>query len=1266
MTDYNQPTTLVELLRRRAKDQPHKTAYTFLKDGEVEDGSLTYAQLENQARAIAARLQSISAPGERALLLYHAGLDFIAAFFGCLYAGVIAVPTYPPRRNRPDARFTAIALDAQASVVLTTAEVLSELEARLTEIPELRNLHWLATDGPDLDAPLSWQMPDIDGDTLAFLQYTSGSTGTPKGVMVSHGNLAHNLEYIMRGGELGSSDTGLFWLPTYHDMGLVNGVISPVYTGIHNILIAPAAFLQRPSRWLRAISRYRVTYSGGPDFAYDLCVEKIRPEDCDGLDLSHWRCAFNGAEPVRKETLDRFTAKFEPYGFRREYFYPCYGLAEVTVAATGPLVADEPIVFEADEDQLKRHLAVESSKGHGNVKYLVGSGHAWPGMEIVIVDPETSLQCPSGTIGEIWIRGESVAQGYWNRPEETEQTFHACLASASASEEPFLRTGDLGFLKDGELFIAGRRKDLVIIHGQNHYPQDIELTVERALDFVKPNGCAATSVTVDEQERLVMVVEANRELIRHIKAVRRQQGPSSGKRSEQSASVRDALDRKIGSIAAKTREAVVREHEISLYALAFVEPRSFPLTSSGKVQRHACRALFQEKSDKVLFFWHTYDETGEAEDFSHGGATSVLAHVREYDPHLEQIRQRIHDCLAGYLEWRERLVIDRIHYDRSFASLGIGFLGIATIREALEKAFDRELGFDEIHRFDTINKLAAHIGSTNETGGTDLATRVHPTESAIANWLVVRIGELTGRSPEKIDTERPFAHYGLDSIAAVGLSGELGEWLGKPLPATVVYEHPSIGALARHVVRHVVNTQAPAPLQTSKKTPSHPLSHGQRALWFLHQNAPESPAYNTAVAMRILSPINVPVLRAVFEYFIARHPSLRSSFSQHDGQPVQIIHGRRDIYFEEIDVSQDTEEELHRRVRAAYRRPFDLEQDPLFRVSLFSCAPEEHVLLLTLHHIITDGWSVWRLLPKIFTLYSARKFGREAVLPPLRWQYQDFVRWQNELLAGPEGERLWQYWQEQLSGELPVLDLPTDRPRPPVQSNNGASITLALPKMLTQKLRKQAQTSGATLFTVLLAAFQVLLHRYTGQEDILVGSPVTGRSRPEFEGIFGYFINPIVLSARFQGAPTFASFLNQINRTVLERLTHQDYPFPLLVERLQPARDASHSPIFQVMFILQKPRKDDALSTFLLGAGDENTRTNRGGLTLAPFHMAQQEGQFDLTLEMIDTEQSLAGSFKYNTDLFDAGTIQRMVGHFQCLLEGIVAEPGCGSPSYRF
>ncbi|MCB2262546.1 MAG: amino acid adenylation domain-containing protein [Candidatus Thiosymbion ectosymbiont of Robbea hypermnestra] len=438
-------------------------------------------------------------------------------------------------------------------------------------------------------------------------------------------------------------------------------------------------------------------------------------------------------------------------------------------------------------------------------------------------------------------------------------------------------------------------------------------------------------------------------------------------------------------------------------------------------------------------------------------------------------------------------------------------------------------------------------------------------------------------------------------------------------------------------------------------TKTYPLSRGQQALWFLYQGARKSAAYNTVSSICILSPVDASALRRTLQTLTNRHPSLRTTFTMQEGRPVQAIHGYREVDFQETDASQWSPDELRERVIEAYRQPLDLQQGPLLRASLFTRSREEHVFLVTIHHIVFDAWSTWIFWDEFAHLLSAEK-GREAVsLPPLERQYSDYVRWQNDMLESDEGKRLWAYWQRQLAGELPVLDLPTDRPHPPVQTYNGASHTFTLTDELSEWLRGFARAEDATPFMVFLAAFQVLLHRYTGQEDILVGSPTTGRSRTEFSGIVGYFVNMMVLRANLSGNPTFRALLRQVRRTVWDAVEHQDYPFSLLVEHLQPKRDPSRSPIFQVSFGLHKSQKRGWVDEWM--SGDEEVRIKIGGIEVAPFDIPQQEGQFDLSLELSDREKNFTGIFKYNTDLFDEATIARMTEHFRVLLEGILDNP---------
>jgi len=579
--------TLVDLLSSLASHQPNKIAYIFLEDGEAKEVSLTYQELDRQARAIATQLLSVTTSGSTALLLYPSGLEFIAAFFGCLYAGVIAVPAYPPRRNQNMSRLEAIITDSQATVALTTKDILVNIKSRLAENSELINLEWLATDTIAVEGTENLvDIAPISGDTIAFLQYTSGSTGTPKGVIVSHRNLLYNEQMLKVAFENTEKTIGVSWLPLFHDMGLIGNVVQPLYLGITCILMSPVAFLQKPFRWLQAISRYRGTTSGGPNFAYDLCVRKITPEQKSTLDLSSWELAFSGAEPVRAETLENFTNSFASCGFRREVFYPCYGMAEATLFVSGGLKSAAPLVCSVESKSLEQNQIVavsDSNISQKEVKNIVSCGQGCLNEEIVIVDPECLTQCPAGKVGEIWISGTNVALGYWHRPIETEETFNAYLADTNKG--PFLRTGDLGFCIDGELFVTGRLKDVIIIRGRNHYPQDIELTVERSHPALRSNSGAAFSLDIDGKEELVIVQEIERTYLHTMN---------------------------VKEIVGNIRQAVGEEHELQTYAIFLLKTGSIPKTSSGKIQHYASKTGFINGSLNVVGKWSKNPQKLEA------------------------------------------------------------------------------------------------------------------------------------------------------------------------------------------------------------------------------------------------------------------------------------------------------------------------------------------------------------------------------------------------------------------------------------------------------------------------------------------------------------------------------------------------------------------------------------------------------------------------------------------------------------------------------
>jgi acyl-CoA synthetase (AMP-forming)/AMP-acid ligase II len=568
-------------------------AFTFLVDGATAEASLSYAALHDQARAIGQLLDSIGVRGERVLLLYPAGLEYIAAFFGCLYAGAVAVPGYPPRFHRSLERLQSIAEDAHATVALTTTALLAKTKQWFTWTPELSRLHWFSTDQLACSGDDTWESPAIDSESLALLQYTSGSTHVPKGVMLSHANLLHNTHQIQQVLELTEDSIGVGWLPLHHDMGLIGSVLQPLYSGFSCILMSPMAFLQRPVRWLQAIHRYQATISGGPNFAYDLCSRKITMEQLDTLDLSSWDVAINGAEPIRRSTIDQFIATFEPCGFRREAFYPCYGLAEATLMTSGGGKDASPIVRTVQKVALEQHQMAIPCIGHRGAQALVGCGKSLDDQHLLIVDPDTRTECGPDRVGEIWLAGRSVARGYWNAPQATHDTFEAHLADTG--EGPFLRTGDLGFLHHGELFVTGRLKDVIVIRARTHYPQDIEATVEQSHAALRPHCCAAIAVEMDGEERLVVVQEMER------RWCARPSGVGDAAHAESIGIPRHLdLDTLFGNVC----QAVAEKHDVQVSAVILIRSGSLPKTSSGKIRRHACRTHFLNQTLDVVGRWY--------------------------------------------------------------------------------------------------------------------------------------------------------------------------------------------------------------------------------------------------------------------------------------------------------------------------------------------------------------------------------------------------------------------------------------------------------------------------------------------------------------------------------------------------------------------------------------------------------------------------------------------------------------------------------------
>jgi|CXWL01.1.fsa_nt_gi amino acid adenylation domain-containing protein/non-ribosomal peptide synthase protein (TIGR01720 family) len=1123
-----EPADLVELLCIRAISSADQCAYTFLND-DGKDISITYGELDRRARMIGAWLQSRRLEGLRALLMFHPGLDFIAAYFGCIYAGVFAVPVYPLKRNRNAVRLQAVIEDARPAVGIVSGSLSDTVSAALSAVPTASGMQWvtlqqIARDGADAD----WRKPHVTGETVAFLQYTSGSTSLPKGVVVTHGNILHNQRLIREAFQTTSDDIVVGWLPPYHDMGLLGNILHPLYSGCRCVIMAPHAFLQRPAKWLEAISRFKGTISGGPNFAYDFCVERVSLEQRAQLELGSWRVAFNGAEPVRRETLDRFTETFSASGFQRRAFFPCYGLAEGTLMVSGGVPEAEPIVQAVRKDALELSQVVVSDGTEESSTCLVGCGRALLGQRLVIINPESLRECTVDEIGEIWVKGVSVAKGYWNRYEETSHTFHGYVKGTG--EGPFLRTGDLGFLRGGELFVAGRLKDLMIVRGRNYYPHDIEWIGGQAHEALRLGGGAAFTVEIGRQERPVIVYEVNRRGNWHwpdvIETVRR----------------------------------AVAEEDLELAAVVLIKPGSLPRTTSGKVQRRSCRQAFIQ------------------------GELSIVA------------------------EWREDDVA-------------------APMQEA------------EYEKTPRLNVP----GSREE----------HDYE-----WVLEEIGRVAQISRTQLDQQEPVAHYILDSLKLFQVKGAI-EARYQVDTSVEDYFDRSMQALIDRLsaFKGSVRGGQLVPHPVGSGTRSTSLSYGQRALWFVQQLVPSSAAYTLSYAARLHGTLDVAALEKAWSRLVSRHEVLCSKFVTVDGSPRQHFDVTAAAGLNVEDASRWTEEELNERLQAEAGHPINLEDGPVCQARLFTRAAGTHVLFLMAHHIAVDLWSVGILMRELRLLYGEETGHGPADLPNPEWNYRHFIAWQEALVSGPDGERLKDYWQQQLAGSMLNLNLPTDRPRPSVQTYHGAVWRAEVDPDLTPRLHALSRAHGVTLYTTLLAAFQLLLSRYTGQEHFVVGSTTAGRTRAEWNEVVGYHINPVVLRGDLSGSPTFATFLKQVHRTVLGALAHQDYPFSLLVDQMRTQPDASRSPLFQVMFTWEDISVMEAgLGQFALGKPGHPLEFAKG-VTWETIPLSRRAAPFDMTLMVGEVANRLALSCEYNTDLFEDATIRRMLRHFQVILEGVVTAP---------
>ncbi|MGJ7530490.1 amino acid adenylation domain-containing protein [Variovorax sp. GB1P17] len=1110
-----QPRNFVAHLRALAERRTDDVWLTVVDevDGVYSELPITYAVFERRVRALAARLQQQFAKGDRALVMLDNGDHYAVSMLACFYCGVIAVPVFPPESTRPQhlARLTGVATDSQARCVLTSAAFGASMAAAGNQFGDVAII---AVDAVDMALADAWQAFEPGDEDIAFLQYTSGSTSAPKGVIVTHGNLMANEHAIQVGMGIGPDDKFVSWAPLYHDMGLIGGLMQPLYSGIPLVLTSPRYFLERPVRWLELISRHRATLSGGPDFSFRLCLDRVKDAQLAKLDLSSWRVAYTGAEPVRADTEFDFIERFAPAGFDPGAVYACYGLAEATLFVTGGRRGGGMVARGFSADGLAGGSGTPSEDG----ALLVGCGTAAIHHEVEIVDPAALSALEPGLIGEIWVHGPSIGAGYWGKERESRETF------VERDARRWLRTGDLGFVCDGQLYVTGRIKDLIIVRGHNIYPQDIERVIEAEVDAVRKGRVAVFAAGGPDGEGIGAAAEVSRSMQKLVPPP----------------VLVEALSAAVSEVFGEPLSAVL-----------LLNPGGMPKTTSGKLQRSTCRASWLDRSaDAYAIYEHGA--------FIKGGPAETQAE----EPALDETERAI-DAI-----WRE------------------------VLRPADAKAFARD----------------AHFFTR---GGSSLT----------ATQVAARIS----------------AHWEID------------------YPVRLMFEQPRLrecaAALRQRVAQGVRARPAPiAVLPAERRLHALPLSHAQERQWFLWQLDPNSAAYHMSGALRLTGALQIDALRAALDDLVVRHESLRTAFrAGSDGVAAQWIQPSGTLALEVIDLRAVPADERDERLESEARRikaaPFDLAQGGLLRAALFRLSDDTQVLAVVMHHIVSDGASMQVLIDELAAGYAARLQGRAAALSLPRVQYADYAVWQREWLAAGEAERQLDWWRTQLGDEHPVLELRTDHPRKPQASYRAARHAFEVPAPLLARLRGLAQADGATLFMVLLAGLQALLHRYTGQEEIRVGAAIANRNRVEFESVIGLFVNTLVLRNPIDGRTRLSRVLAQARDAVLGAQAHQDLPFEQLVQRLQPERSMSHSPLFQVMF------------NHLYE--DHRSLQRLGDIEVHDHALPDLQTQFDWVLEARERPDGrLKLDVIYAADLFEPETIARMAQHYVAVLEALSADAG--------
>ncbi len=1126
--------TLRELLIRRAADQSDDLAYAFLSDDLQIVSRLTYHELLVRAGALAREIAVRAGPGERVLLVYGPGLDSVIAFWACMLAGVVAVPTPSPdgaQIKNAVPRLRLIAADARASLTLTTTVTLAAVTA-LQVLSEAELDTWFAADTVQTSDATLAELPARRANDTAYLQYTSGSTAAPRGVIITHANVLANCAAITEHVPRVANPGVLSWLPYFHDYGLVHGIIWPLSRGMPGYLMSPLTFLRRPLRWLEAIAKHRLAYTGAPNFALAACVRELERKPGWYVDLTSLRHVSCGAEPINPHTVERFLQAFSPFELGAEAFTPAYGLAEATLAVTAKLPNTMPVQLVVDAAALaERRVQVAASAGESS-RVLISCGTPMLATEVIVVDPETRRPLPENGIGEIWVAGPAVGAGYFGNTEATVASFNHALAGSDQAK--FLRTGDLGFFHDGQLYITGRLKDLLIFRGRNYVPQDLEWTAEASDQRIRAGHSAAFAIDGADGEQLVLAFEVDRRVAAS----------------------------ELPLIAATARRAIAHVHELPVQAIAVVRSGSVPRTSSGKIRRQQCRTDYLAGQLDTL--WLDQLEAGEQRSSDAASVPSIQDIRALSDPAARQelLETTLRDVIARQLQRSA----DSIELGVSAIEAGLDSLAVVQVLQELESAWSIRLTLSHLLGSETLRLAAAAI-----------LARVEAAASAVG------------------------------PIAAADSQGNERQTAGELMP----------------------------------------LSPAQERLWFLAQIEGASRAYHLSGGIRLRGALNREALYRALDAIVARHEMLRTMFVTRAGAPMQRVIVAADRQFALREQAVGTEglsaAQLTALLSEEAAAPFDLLRGPLVRGLLIAESSTQHVLWLSMHHIVADGWSIGVLINELAELYRAFAADQPDPLPVLPAQYRHYVAAQRRLSAAGDYAAHLDYWRSTLAGAPDCIELPADHR--PIEEGEfaGAAVELNLEPRVYRDLREFARRHGVTPFMALLGVWVAVLSRVSGQDDLVVGTAVADRPGAEFRDLIGFCVNTLALRFTLPAAGTASELLALVKDQVLTAQAHAAVPFERVVDAVRVSRSRAHSPLFNVMFAWQDTGRSDWQ---LPGLQVER-------LPDAPVVAVTN----DMTLVFEEAGDRLLGRLEYSTTLFSRPTVERLLQCWHAVFSAILRDP---------